>query len=107
MIKARFFNQGDLLTGFEISGHGGGEKGTDIVCATVSSAAYMVANTITDVLSVEADITVRDGYMNFKIPPMSETQAILKGLRLHLISLSQDYPKNIKVINIKRRCHNA
>ncbi len=100
MIKARFFNQGELLTGFEISGHGGGETGTDIICATVSSAAYMVANTITDVMFVKADITVRDGYMNFKIPPMSETQTILKGLQLHLISLSKDYPKNIKVTNI-------
>ena len=100
MIKARFFNQGDLLTGFEISGHGGGEEGTDIICAAVSSAVYMTANAITDVLLVDADIKVEDGYLYFEVKPMSETQAILKGLQLHLISLSKDYPKNIKVTNI-------
>ncbi len=108
MIKARFFNQGDLLTGFEISGHSGSaERGEDIICATVSSAAYLTVNTITDVILVKADIRQRDGYMCVKVQPVSETQAILKGLRLHLISLSKDYPENIKVINIKRRCHNA
>ncbi len=100
MIKAKFFNQGDLLTGFEISGHGGGEEGTDIICASVSSAVYMTANAITDVLFVDADIKVEDGYLYFKIEPLSEAQAILKGLQLHLISLSKDYPKNIKVTNI-------
>ncbi len=107
MIKARFFNQGDLLAGFEISGHGDGEEGRDIICASVSSVAYMVANTITDIMHIKADIEIRDGYMNFKILPTSEAHTILKGLRLHLISLSKDYPQNIKVINIKRRCHNA
>ncbi len=107
MITARFFNQGDLLTGFEISGHGGGVHGRDIICAAVSSSAYMAANTITEIISAQADIKTDDGYMCVKVQPMGETQAILKGLRLHLISLSKDYPKNIKVINIKRRCHNA
>ncbi|MBQ8782695.1 MAG: ribosomal-processing cysteine protease Prp [Clostridia bacterium] len=101
MIKAKFFNQSDLLTGFEISGHSGSaERGEDIICSAVSSAAYMAANTVTEILSVEADIKVDDGYLYFKVAPLSETQAILKGLRLHLISLSQDYPKNIKVTNI-------
>lgn len=100
MIKAIFFNQGDLLTGFEVEGHGGGEEGTDIVCAAVSSAVYMTANTVTEILSVDADIKVEDGYLYFKVQPLSETQAILKGLQLHLISLSKDYPKNIKVTNI-------
>ena len=107
MIKAEFFNQGELLTGFEVKGHGGGEVGTDIVCAAVSSAVYMAANTIIEILSIDADVKVEDGYLYLKIKPLSEAQTILKGLQLHLISLSKDYPKNIKVINIKRRCHNA
>lgn len=101
MIKAKFFNQGDLLTGFEVSGHSGSaQQGEDIICAAVSSAVYMAANTITEVISVDADIKVDDGYLYLKVEPLSKTQAILKGLQLHLISLSQDYPKNIKVTNI-------
>ena len=40
MIRAVFF-EGENGRGFEISGHAGGNAGTDIVCAAVSSAVYI------------------------------------------------------------------
>ena len=46
MIRAVFF-EGENGRGFEISGHAGGSAGRDIVCAAVSSAVYMAANTVT------------------------------------------------------------
>lgn len=54
MIRADFLSLPDgRLLGFRLCGHAGwGEEGTDIVCAAVSSAAYLVANTATDVLGV-------------------------------------------------------
>ncbi len=99
MIDARFFKCGDELCGFEISGHSGyGEQGTDIICASVSSAAYMTANTITDVLFIDADIDLNDdGFFKFIVSPCKEAQPILKGFEMHLRALSQDYPENIKV----------
>ncbi len=98
MIKAGFFSRNDLLTGFEVKGHSGSAvQGEDIICASVSSAVYMAANTITEVVGVSADIKVEDGYLYLMTEPSSEVQTVLKGLRLHLVSLSQDYPKNIKV----------
>ena len=106
MIKVNFFAENGLIKGFEISGHSGaGEVGNDIICASVSSAAYMTANTITDILFLKADIQVDEGYIKFiVIDDYSEAQQILKGLRLHLESLADDYPNNILVT---RRCQNA
>ena len=99
MIDADFFKNGDELCGFEIKGHSGyGEQGTDIICASVSSAAFMTANTITDILFIDADISLNDdGFFKFVISPCKEAQPVLRGFELHLKALSQDYPENIKV----------
>lgn len=99
MIRAVFFRSGGLR-GFELSGHAGsGIYGSDIVCAAVSSAAYMAANTVTEVLSVEADADVRDGYMKFSFSSgNSAAEAVLDGLELHLRELEKEYPKKLKVI---------
>lgn len=100
MIKARFFTEDNLICGYEISGHSGSaETGQDIICAFVSSAAYMAANTISEILNAEIEAEVADGYMNIRVASkLSEAQQILEGLRLHLRSLAGDYPDNIKVI---------
>ena len=100
MIKARFFTEGNLICGYEISGHSGSaEAGQDIICAFVSSAAYMAANTLSEILGAEIEAEVADGYMNIRVSSkLSEAQQILEGLRLHLRSLAGDYPDNIKVI---------
>ena len=99
MIKVSFFAEHGALIGFEIKGHSGYAESDedDIVCAAVSSAAYMAVNTITDIICSEADIKVEDGYLSVRTDGAGEIQTILKGLRLHLQQLSQDYPENIKV----------
>ena len=110
MIKVKFYLSDKLIKGFEISGHSGSaDKGEDIICASVSSAAYMAANTVTDVLFIKSCVKEHDGKMKLIIKEeLSEAQPILKGLRLHLESLAGDYPKNIKVTTSQiRRCQNA
>lgn len=98
MIRAVFFESESKL-GFEISGHAGGKSGTDIVCASVSSAAYMAANTITDILYISAEIQMDDGFLSFRITDNDvSAKAIIDGLKLHLTELSKQYPKKIKVI---------
>ena len=95
-----FFDGKDA--GFRVSGHSGaGEAGYDIVCAAVSSAAYLVVNTITDAAGIKASIHVKDGFMDCKIAPEdAEVCAILlKGFRLHLTALSRQYPQNIQIID--------
>ena len=100
MTKVKFFCSGDTVSGFEISGHtGAGEAGQDIVCSAVSSAAYLVANTVLEVLKIKADAVVRDGYMRFVIPNenLSETKVLTDGLVLHLTELQSQYPQHIKI----------
>ncbi len=68
MICAEFFRKNGSPVGFRISGHSGAsEAGTDIVCAAVSSAAYLTANTVTDIMNVSAKASVTDGTMVLRI----------------------------------------
>ena len=100
MINICFIKKQNSLVGFELKGHSGyAEHGSDIVCASVSSAAYMTANTITEIIGVSADISVDDGYMKMKLTSQNalKAQDILRGFELHINELSQQYPINIKV----------
>ena len=89
------------LSGFTVSGHAGaGEYGQDIVCAAVSSAAYMTANTVTEILGLPADIAVDEGYMSLRVTgALDSCQAVLAGFRLHIQALQQEYPKRIQLMN--------
>lgn len=103
MIKAEFFNHDDLIVGFRITGHAGyAEEGSDIVCSAVSSAAYMTANTVTDVLMLSPEISENDGYLRLKLKSHADAENakdILNGFSLHIAELSKQYPRYITVIN--------
>ena len=100
MIRVKFFQEGDLLTGFECKGHSGtAESGQDVICAFVSSACYMAANTVTDVIGLKAEAADADGYMRLSIEESPKiAQDIFNGMRLQLAALSEQYPNTIKVI---------
>ena len=113
MTTVCFFTHNGLPRGFEISGHAGaGEAGYDIVCAAVSSAAYLVANTITDVIGTDCEVSADEGYMKLMTDDGqtdSECQHILEGLRLHIEQLCEQYPKNIRItsVNTGKEQHHA
>lgn len=101
MTRVRFSADEKGLYGFEISGHSS-EDGDDeigkIVCAAVSSAAYMAANTVTDIIGDKAEIFVDDAVMRFYVKNPSDcTVRVLEGLRLHLTELSEQYGSNITI----------
>lgn len=101
MTSVKFLSDGKGVYSFTISGHS--SKNSDdeigkIVCAAVSSAAYMAANTVTEIIGDKAEAQVDDGYMCFKVLSPSETSyKVLDGLRLHLEELSEEYSKTIKI----------
>ena len=101
MIQAEFDTQGGRLSGFSVSGHAMfADAGEDIVCAAVSSAVYMAANTLTEILRLRPQIDLEEGRMRiaFRSPDeIQRAQDILKGLQLHLTQLASDYPNNIAV----------
>ena len=101
MITVKFFTEHSELKGFEVKGHSGlAVRGSDILCAAVSSACYMTVNTLTEVLKVNVDAEVKeDGYMKAIVSDSTEeAKNLLRGFQIHISSLAKDYPKNLKVI---------
>ncbi len=101
MIAVRFFVTDGLVTGFSMSGHAdSAPKGSDVVCAAVSSAAYMTVNTITDVAGAKAIPISGDGHMKLVLSEKDaiHSQEILKGFEMHIRSLSKQYPHSIKIV---------
>ena len=102
MITVTFSCSDNLICGFKITGHSGfSDSGRDIVCAAVSSAAYMAANTITEILHINAEVTENDGFMQLSLSKheAEKSAVVLNGLRLHLTALSEQYTKYITVKN--------
>ena len=88
MITVTFFKSADYFKGFKISGHADfNTSGPDIVCAGVSSAAIMTANTITEVLHTDAEVTNSDGFINLSLSSAEAKEAS------HLIEVLFCYPK--------------
>lgn len=101
MTKVVFFTHNGMITGFSVDGHTGySNEGSDIVCASVSSAVYMTANTITDVLFLKAGVEVEDGHLYLTVDEkdVKGAQVILKGFKLHMDELAKQYGDYIKVI---------
>ena len=101
MIRAEFFAaKGGLMLGYHISGHSGyAESGRDIICAFVSSAAYMTANTITDVMGISAEAEASDGDMCVMVSKNDAARCkdVLEGLKLHLLNTEEQYPEYLTV----------
>lgn len=93
------------VVGFTIQGHSDlGEGGGDILCAAVSSAAFLTANTITDVLHVAPlALRVEEGNMFLRIEQKDEPlcRTLLDGFKLHLGNLEEQYPENLRVSYIE------
>ena len=101
MTGVKFLADNKGLYGFEISGHSSrdcDDSDGKIVCAAVSSAAFMAANTITEVIGDKADAFVDDALMVVKCEnPSKESRVVLEGLKLHLTELATQYSNNIKI----------
>ena len=102
MTKVVFFADDSRLFGFEVSGHStdtcDDEQGK-IVCSAVSSAAYMTANTISDIIGDEVDAFVQDGYMKITVKnPSDASQKVLDGFKLHISELSKQYQTRITTL---------
>ena len=101
MTKAKFLYENGAVCGFEIEGHSTKDAPDDdgrALCAAVSSAAYMAANTITEIIGDKAVIEVEDGKIFLEAEnPSDKTRAVLGGLKLHLSELSKQYGKRLSV----------
>ncbi len=101
MTRVKFLSKDESLYGFEIKGHSSSNADDfegKIVCAAVSSVAYMTANTITEIIGDKCNVIVDDAIMRISVTtPCEKTIAVLGGLKLHLTELSKQYSKRIKI----------
>ncbi len=109
MTSASFHFDGSRITGFEVSGHSGyAPEGEDIVCAAVTSAVRLVECALNDVLGLEAQVRVRekDASVSIRLPAgLSQAnedvcQTLLSALLVHFVSLAEEYPENITVLEV-------
>lgn len=99
MIEAEFLRRDKTLTGFCVQGHAGfDDAGKDIVCAAVTSALQLTANTITEEFLCKADVLVLENEIRFQLQQNSpEAVKILDGFYKHLSILEQDFPGTIQI----------
>ena len=107
MTKVEIFNQNGRINGFAVSGHSGyGEEGSDIVCASVSSAVTMTECIINDVLGnhVNTKVNEAEPRVTLTLPAVCDdedaVQAVLTGFMLTMCSLRDEYPDYIEVMEV-------
>ena len=107
MTRCEFFTADERITGFSISGHSGyAEAGKDIVCAAISAVVTMAEATINDVCGAKAKVRVKDeqARITLTLPASCDeeetVQAVLAGMMVTLLSLQEDYPDFIEVLEV-------
>ena len=97
----------ERITGFSVSGHSGyAEAGSDIVCAAISTAVTMAEATINEVCGAKAKVRVKeqDARVTLTLPASCDeeetVQAVLAGLMLTLLSIQEDHPDYIEVLEV-------
>ena len=107
MTRCEFFTENERITGFSVSGHSGyAESGADIVCAAISAVVSMAEATINDVCGAKAKVRVKDeqARVTLMLPASCDeedaVQAVLAGMMLTLISMRDDYPDYIEVLEV-------
>ena len=107
MTRCEFFTEGERITGFSVSGHSGyAEAGKDIVCAAISAVVTMAEATINDICGAKAKVRVKDAdaRITLTLPASCDeedtVQAVLAGMMLTLISLAEQHPDYIEVLEV-------
>ncbi len=101
MTAVKFVRDRIGLCGFEVAGHSTqscDDANGKLVCSAVSSAAYMAANTITEIIGDKCDALVEDGVMKIYVHcPSDASRVVLDGFRLHIEELSKQYSKRLRL----------
>ena len=112
MITAVFrFDEYGYIPEITISGHGGvslngkeAEKGTDILCAGVSTLVQGVLIGLKYAAECSVDIVKKeDGYLSFKTgnADNEKCDVLLKTLYYAIEELKKQYPENLKIEKLR------
>ena len=101
MIKVNVKSNDNKVYELVIKGHAGyGERGTDIVCAAVSTMAITVVNDIIALDNDSIDYEEKSGLLIIRVKRDTEVNnKLLDNLVRMLTELKMQYPKNIEIRN--------
>ena len=81
-----------------LCGHSGtAESGKDIVCAAVTSAVMLTANTILHAFELKATVVVGENKVTIHGCEDPNGQKVIGALRDHLKAIQSDYPHAIRI----------
>jgi len=109
MTEIKIFRNslGHIVKG-ELSGHTMcAHEGSDIVCASVSSALYMALNGIEKVVGEKFGYETGDGYAYFVLSAdidddkRKDTDILLESMVLFFKDLSEQYPQNVNITELE------
>ena len=101
MINVKFKKVSGNLVSFKAIGHADfDEYNRDIVCSGVSVLTYAIINGITEVVKVNADFEVRDGFSTLSLKEQSledieKCQVLMETMLLGIKSMEIQYGKYI------------
>ena len=108
MTKVKFLADSKHILGFKVSGHSSincDDENGKLVCAAVSSAAYMAANTILEIVGDNSRVNVDEAQMELHVgTPSEKTDIVLLGFKIHIEQLSEQYSNHLYfggVIHVK------
>lgn len=99
MIKVSIKKEDNIVKNVKVEGHAGyGVKGTDIVCASVSSIVITSLNAIIKIDENSIDYKQDEGFIEVNIKKHDKYIDILIDNMISLLKeLEKDYKKNIKI----------
>ena len=84
---------------FEVTGHASNSYGSDIVCASVSTAIIVTINAIEKLNLIDRiDYQLKEGMLNLVVSRNDDKlNALLENLEFTLLDLMEKYPSKIKI----------
>jgi uncharacterized protein len=83
--------------GYKVTGHAGGMRGTDIVCASVSAITQTALIGLRHYAGCHYEMS--DGHLDVELyTSNNETEAILYSMYFGIRQIEEQYPEKIKLI---------
>ncbi len=109
MTTVAFTMEGSRITGFTCEGHSGyAEAGSDIVCASVSTAVGLTECAVNTVLGLAASVRIDEkrARISLHLPgglsaeDEHTCQTLMTALMVYLAELHEEYPDHITVLEV-------
>lgn len=98
--------EGRGIAAFTVEGHAGwAPRGKDIVCAGVSALTQAVLLGLEEYLALNPEVKVKEGFLHCRLSgaeqKVPEAQAILATMELGLRAMAREYPRSIKIEEVR------